>query len=78
MNMYSLFILTLENVDLNNNSGCDKFCMCYGAETMRLFVFFPCNLVECVILKNLFMETCRKSNITYLKAIQLMETITLY
>jgi hypothetical protein len=49
MNMYSLFIWTFENVELIYKAGYDKFCMCYGAESMWLFVYYPCNIVECVI-----------------------------
>ncbi len=77
-NMYTMFITTKEYVSLKDQSVCDRFCLCYGSYVKWLYVYFPCNIVDCVVRKNDFMEQCDKSHIVSLKAVQLLETIDLY
>ncbi len=76
--MYTMFIRTKEYVLLNDQSVCDRFCLCYDTYANWLYVYFPCSIVDFVVIKNAFMEICDKSQIISLKAIQLLETIDLY
>jgi hypothetical protein len=47
-----MFIRTKEYVSLNNQSVFDRFCLFYGTYANWLYVYFPCSIVDCVVIKN--------------------------
>ena len=77
-NLYTAIVLTRDNIPDVLGVKYDKYCLCYGTFTRWLYILFPCSIVDCVIIKNLFLENCDISDLVRIKAIKLLDTIEVY